>query len=1241
MSTPGTTTGPADDDGQSPPTPPPTRRGTRQKAPATETEPGTAEVVYLGDTDADRLARIQGRIRTKKGRYLRSLSDLGNSERYMDTYAGDLLYVDESGKWRGYNGAHWADTIKDRELHKRVVKVLREIWQEAQQVKTPEDGGEVRKWAKKSEEKATISAAKSLLLSECAVSIQDFDRRGSEADTLNVANGTLNLETFELRPHAKEDMLSKFSPVVYDPAAQCPNWLRHLEWAVPDPETRETIQRYFGYALTSETREQKMLCFYGSKGRNGKGVIVRVMERVLGYDDKNPGTSEYSYAQSAPASLLLDGKRGPNDASPDMARLLNKRFVALQETEPGQKFSESRLNSLTGGDTIPARLLHQNYFEFTPIAKYVLCTNNRPEVANDNPATWRRLFLVNFPNTISDEDRDATPDYEERIQDELSGILNWLLDGLRKWREEGTLKISDAIRADTAAYRAEQDWFGQFMADCMTECEAHLVSAAAAYAVYRKWAESSGQGVLAQRRFRSLLGTKIETLYTKKTGNPSEWYYGGLAFREGILSGGPFDRPSAAYPANAPERPDPSSPPPEHTAHYAVARRAAAALAAAAAAREAEQGTAPAATPAPAAPEPAPARSLVALDSLSIRCRADRHAECSADRSGGWGPALDCLCPCHNPDDGDTMPLDFDPTPDPADAIDPAERAAALAEFGETEHDIDAVLDTPPTAPAPAPAEIRYSERAFTPWTVKMSAYVDLASGEGITDAGAEFTVNRRGKLASLAELLRAIPADVRYVHLTGADIGTGSELMTWANGRLAKGWRAADRTHDSDETRDRVSLRYRRPDVDGKSGGQVVIYRAANWIDRDHERATSPGELRAAFALVLDGIRATFGSVVGEPYGVPLKGTPASTGIELIRRTLPRDRSRVPHRFPVLDNDIQTLIRSHAGQARAEDFAAQTHPTGGAHIPDRIPGLYVWDMRFAYAALLDLEMPNGPVIRDTTTEFARRGTGWEPCLYRVRVTVPAGWDRAGRFRTRDASGVWVYPSEPGQTFEAWTWERGLSAADRDGWKIGEHVEILERVRFTGPKVKPLATFGRALRELRDGWIPAQTDAPESVRELSRIMARQIAIAAIGKLSGTPYSKLFTCPVGDLAARPDDGRSVWKSDDGQRWEWRENVTGRDTLIHPEWSAYIWATCRDWLYDHPTQKGVGLRHVPAAELIAARTDGYWTSTPQPVTDTGKVGAFRCQLAHAGEIDTPRTYSALNAVRAALLDEESAR
>ncbi|WP_217275414.1 hypothetical protein, partial [Nocardia gamkensis] len=315
---------------------------------------------------------------------------------------------------------------------------------------------------------------------------------------------------------------------------------------------------------------------------------------------------------------------------------------------------------------------------------------------------------------------------------------------------------------------------------------------------------------------------------------------------------------------------------------------------------------------------------------------------------------------------------------------------------------------------------------------------------------------------------------------------------------------------HSADEVRDWVSLRFHRPGTDdtGKPGPRVTIYRASGWIDRDQEEATSPAELRAAFMLLLDGLRATFGSVVGETYGVPLKGTPAATGFELVRRTLPRKRGGAAHQYPILDTDTQNLIRAHCGQARNENFCITNHSSGGAHIPDRIPGMFVYDMRFAYAALCDLEMPCGPVERDQVPEIAMRGRGWEPCLYQIRVTVPQDWDRVGRFRYRDTGDdEWVYPSEPGTTFVSWAWENALIQADRDGWKLGEHIEILQRVRFTGPKTKPLLTFGTHLRDLRDEWIPAQKDVPDRVRELAKIMARQIAIATIGKLAAAPYKK--------------------------------------------------------------------------------------------------------------------------------------
>lgn len=1186
-------------------TPSKTRRSRRKASAAADEKTGTengAQVVYL--TDADKLARQQGRIRTKSGSYLRPLTDRGNAERYLDAHSGDLVYVDDSGFWRRFNGQYWEDTVRDRDLHSRLNVVLRDIYAEAEQCRNTQDATEVRVHAKHSEKAATINAAKALLTSECAVRLADFDRRGGRDDVLNLANGTLNLRTFELEPHKASDMLALFSPVDYDPSATAPNWLAHLEWAIPDAGTRETLQRYFGYALTTETREQKMFAFYGSKGRNGKGVVLRAIEMVLGCDPHEANSDQHAYAQAAPASLLMASKRSPDAPSSDMARLVGKRFVSLQETGQGQKFDEVRLKALTGGDAIPARFMRQNFFQFTPVAKYVLVTNHRPEVHGDDPALWRRLLLVNFPNSISDAGMDDDPNYETRIQSELSGILNWMLDGLRKWRESG-LQISDAIRADTAAYRAEQDIFGQFMAEYLVPTKGHLVKKRVAYGLYKQWCDDNGQNPAALRNFKQRLVAKVPELYAKSTGNPSEEYYGGIAIREGVDLFG-IDRGKQQ---NPPERTDPGEPPAEHLAEWARRERA-------------------------------------------------EHAAQQSDTEQESGTTAEAEAPEDGPDDDGNggIPFDFptDPPPDPhgpaelsADELDmlaelDAEDGAGFGidtaidtDTGPTETDadagIDAAIDTPTDAETAAEAS-RFSARRWVPWTIKPSAYVDLSAAVGVCDGGTEFAVRRRGKLSTLAEVLSSIPDETKYVHLTGTLPGDGaaSALDTWAHTRMPKGWTTAERAHDSDEVRDRVSLRYARPD-----GTQVTIYRAAGWIG-DAEAQTGPRELAEAFALTTRGLGELFADVVTEDCAVPLKSTPASTGLELIRRTLPHDR-----RFPILGDPMQRLVRAVGGQARTEDYAARSHPSGGAYLPDTLPGLHVYDMRWCYAALFDLEMPIGPVIADETPEFARRTDetgktkGWIPCLYQVRVTVPEDWTAPGRFRTRTGdSDVWTYPDTPGESFTAWAWEHSLMAADRDGWRLGEHVHIQRRFLFTGDRGKPLATFGRHIRTLREDWIARQTDAPAAVRELARIMVRQIAIAAIGKLSGTTYGKLRTAPIADADARP---AGAWLSEDGKRWEWREHVAGRDYLLHPEWSSLIWSVAREWLYSHPKQPGVGLRHVPRAELVAARTDGYWTSTPQPVTDTGRIGHFRTQLAHTGELPTPRSTAEMNTLRKQLLAE----
>ena len=586
---------------------------------------------------------------------------------------------------------------------------------------------------------------------------------------------------------------------------------------------------------------------------------------------------------------------------------------------------------------------------------------------------------------------------------------------------------------------------------------------------------------------------------------------------------------------------------------------------------------------------------------MSYQCKTQgNHSECQLNRARKRPLAVGCPCPCHDaPTTGPTAPTTG---PDSRKRNDGNGFRGNMA--------------------------VSASRRQAGKFTTETAAYVDVAAGKGVTSDDRTFSYRKTKSGPTLARLLGSIPEGVRHVHISGIVPGETPEgFRTWAQGELPEGWQVGDRGTMFDARHpDRATLHYVRPE-----GDPVTVYRAAGWVGIDLEETASAAELREAFDLLRAGLRATFTLATRDDHGVPIKATPGATGIELARRTLPTGKT-----YPILSDADQKVLRSYAGQGRGEDYSLPTHPTGGVNMGDTIPGLYVADMRWAYNKMLELELPIGELNKDTESTFLFRDdierTGFLPCWYRIRVTVPSDWNRHGLFGFRDETrnGQWVYPSEPGVTFETWAWDRTLILGEKHGWMIGDHVQILERWKFdaTRRNEKPLVTFGKHIRTLRQEWLPEQS-ASRTVKALVSAMARNICIAAIGSMLGKHFESYRS--ESDLSKVAELPTTALLSEDGKRYEWFEASSAAGTLSHPEWVSYIYAATRDRLFDHPTQKGIGIAHVDKSVLLAVHTDSLWTTEPINIEDTGKVGDFRPQTAHDGELPTPRTYAELMSLR----------
>ena len=334
---------------------------------------------------------------------------------------------------------------------------------------------------------------------------------------LNCSNGTLDLRTGELRQHRHEDNLTKLCPTNFKPEAESYCWDRFLEGVFGGHQpTIDFVQRFAGYCLTGDVSEQILAVCYGV-GSNGKSTLLNAIQDTLGLD----------YAMAAPAALLTVKR---NEVHPtELADLFGKRFVVSQETEDGNRLAESLVKQMTGGDRIRARRLREDFWQFVPTHKLVLCTNHKPRVKGTDHAIWRRLVLIPFDHKFWNPDKgEFGPDelrqdktLPVKLKAEAQGILAWAVRGCLDWQRCG-LQIPDSVRAATAEYRSEQDTLGRFAETCCIRSDAVRVKFSAFYSDLEKWCNEGGDNVPTKR----FVGSWLKDNGLKERSNNGRWYHG-------------------------------------------------------------------------------------------------------------------------------------------------------------------------------------------------------------------------------------------------------------------------------------------------------------------------------------------------------------------------------------------------------------------------------------------------------------------------------------------------------------------------------------------------------------------------------------------------------------------------------------------------------------------------------------------------------------------------------------------
>ncbi len=326
---------------------------------------------------------------------------------------------------------------------------------------------------------------------------------------INLSNGTLEIskDNIALREHNREDFLMYSLPYNYDPNAGCPIFNSFLDKVLPDTNSRMILQEFVGFVFTSGLKIEKVLVLYGS-GANGKSVFFEVISELMGREN---------ISHKGLGDLCMKGDKGNNHRAEVENKLIN------YSSEISAKGADIDLfKGLTSGEPVPARRLYKDVYMFRNSAKLIFNANKLPTDTEKTHAFFRRYIIIPFEVTISDKERDVDL-HNKIIDNELSGVMNWVVVGLKRLLKNSHFTKSEKVDAALEDFKRESNSVLQFIDEyAIVKNDYEFVSNKDLYSTYTEFCNSSGYNRFNQNNFsKEMVSAGFESV-RKKVANKTK-----------------------------------------------------------------------------------------------------------------------------------------------------------------------------------------------------------------------------------------------------------------------------------------------------------------------------------------------------------------------------------------------------------------------------------------------------------------------------------------------------------------------------------------------------------------------------------------------------------------------------------------------------------------------------------------------------------------------------------------------
>lgn len=351
-------------------------------------------------------------------------------------------------------------------------------------------------------------------------------------DEIPVQNGILNLHEKSLREFSPKDVFFNKIPIIFDKEKDCPNIKKFFQEIVKDEEDVPVIQEFFGYCLYKKYHIPKSFMLNG-EGSNGKSKLLELLKRFVGAEN----------CSGIPIQDFdIDGF--------SQGELFGKMINMAGDISSKSMNYIGEFKKLTGGDLIDGRRKFLPRIRFINYAKLIFSCNQLPNIYEDSDAVWRRWVILDFPHKfLSKKEIDILPEEKkEKVKeadieiiekltypDEMSGLLNWALEGLNRLLKQKDFSYSKSMDEVKNIWLRKSNSFRGFVVEFLEADESSNISKVELKEKYVEYCKEKKLKILGDRVIKKVLDNEFSVFDERENiGDKKISYWVGVRFKENV-----------------------------------------------------------------------------------------------------------------------------------------------------------------------------------------------------------------------------------------------------------------------------------------------------------------------------------------------------------------------------------------------------------------------------------------------------------------------------------------------------------------------------------------------------------------------------------------------------------------------------------------------------------------------------------------------------------------------------------